>query len=103
MKGPDHKASMEKRDFYNFANKIRLASKALGVKNEKKIMKTEIPIKKIARKSLHAKINIKKGEKFTYENISIKRPSTGLPPENYYKILGKISKRNYKKDEKLKI
>jgi N,N'-diacetyllegionaminate synthase len=103
LKGPDHKASMEKRDFYNFAEKIHLASKALGVKNEKKIMQTEISIKKIARKSLHARINIKKGEKFTQKNISIKRPSTGLSPENYYKILGKVSRRNYKKDEKLRI
>ena len=49
-----------------------------------------------------AKKNIQKGELFTEENITIKRPITnmrGLKPEYYKKIFNKVSTRDYNVDD----
>ena len=56
----------------------------------------------IARKSIVANENIRKGDKFTFKNLSIKRPGKGLEPKKIFNFLGKKSKRNYKKDEFIK-
>jgi len=53
----------------------------------------------IARKSIVAKITIKKGEKFTEENITTKRPGTGLSPMKWDEIIGSISEKDYKFDD----
>ena len=53
----------------------------------------------IARKSLVAKCAIKIGETFTEENITIKRPATGISPMNYWDVLGTKSNRDYNEDE----
>lgn len=102
MLGPDHKASLPEKNFINFAKKILGLPVALGIKNQKKPSKDEIEMLKIARKSIFAKLSIKKGEKFTHSNLTLKRPNSGLQPENYFKLIGKISKKNYKKDEQIK-
>ena len=47
--------------------------------------------------------NIKKGEKFSINNIGLKRPGYGISGKYYFKILKKISKYNFKKDELIKI
>ena len=46
--------------------------------------------------------NIFEGEKFTKKNLTIKRPGNGISPVLFYKILGKTSKRNFKKNELIK-
>ena len=56
----------------------------------------------IARKSIVAAKNIKKGEKFTVSNITCKRPGTGLSPMLIPKMIGKLSKKNYKQDQIIK-
>ena len=53
----------------------------------------------IARKSITASKKIKKGEIFTEKNICIKRPGGGMSPINWFKVLGKKSKKNYNQDE----
>ena len=102
MTGPDHKASLSKEEFCLFAKKIFSSITALGNKNYKQIMKSELEIKKVARKSLFANRHIEKGEKFTEDNLCIKRPGTGLEPENYFKLIGKKAKKKFNKDEKIK-
>jgi len=57
---------------------------------------------KIARKSLVATKTILKGERFTKDNIAVKRPSGGLSPMNYFKILGKKSKKKIMVESLLK-
>ena len=101
MKGPDHKASANPEVFKKMVDEIRQAEIILGSK-EKKPTKGEIKNINIVRKSLVAIRGIKKGEKFTKENINIKRPGTGLPPKYYFKILGKISKMAIKADNLIK-
>ena len=57
----------------------------------------------IVRKSLVSIKNIKKGQKFSLENISAKRPGNGISPMNILKILGKKSKRNFSTGKLIKL
>ena len=101
MKGPDHKSSLEPNEFIEMCKSIKNVSKSMG-NGIKQPMKSEIRNKIIVRKSIVASRSIKKGEKFSTKNITIKRPGDGISPMEYYKILGSLSKKNYKKDEKIK-
>jgi sialic acid synthase SpsE len=56
-----------------------------------------------ARKSIVANKNIEKGEIFSIKNLTTKRPATGFSPMYWDKIVGKKSKKKYKKDELIKI
>ena len=98
MPGPDHAASMEPKNFIDFVKFIRNTETLLG-KNKKKPTSSEIKIKKLVRKSLVAKRNIKKGELFSEINITSKRPENGIPASFINKIIGKKSKKNFKTDE----
>jgi N,N'-diacetyllegionaminate synthase len=98
MKGPDHKASLEPHEFAEMMKLIRNFEvlKGNGIKIPQKGEKKNIPI---ARKSIVAKINIKKGEKFSLKNLTVKRPGNGISPMKIDKILNKKSKYNYKPDQ----
>ena len=58
---------------------------------------------KIVRKSIVAKYNIRKGEKFSIENLSFKRPGFGISPMKVMKIIGKRAKKNFQKDDLIKL
>ena len=101
MKGPDHQASLTPLQLKEMVQAIKNINKVIGSKN-KKISKSEGKNIKIARKSLVAITNIKKGEKFSRDNISAKRPGTGISPMMYLTLLGKKSKNNYRFDDLIK-
>ena len=48
-------------------------------------------------------LEIKKGEKFTTKNLTIKRPGDGISPMQLFKVIGKIAKRNFSEDELIKL
>ena len=98
MSGPDHKASLEPKEFFNMVKNIRIAEVSLG-SNKKKISKSEKKNIKIARKSIVAKTNIFNGDKFSFSNLTEKRTGKGNGTFKIVKLLGKKSTRNYKKDE----
>ena len=98
LSGPDHKASLEPDEFKNLVNGIRNISLALG-KSEKKITNSEIENLKIVRKSIVAKRDIKKGEFYTEENLTTKRPGIGICPMRWDEIIGKVSNKDYKSDD----
>lgn len=98
LSGPDHKASINPREFAQMVISVRHVEKMLG--NGKKIpSKSELRNKLLVRKSIVASKKIFRGDKFTNFNITTKRPAKGKSPKLYANILGKISKRNYEKDE----
>ena len=78
--------------------KIRDTEKLLG-KSKKMITKNEMQNRLLSRKSIVAKQNISKGEKFSISNITTKRPGNGISPIYWEKILGKVSKKNNKKND----
>lgn len=102
MKGPDHKSSLEPRELIKLVKDIRDLQTALGNRN-KNITNSEKKNIIAARKSLVASKKIIKGEKFTHKNITSKRPGSGLSPMLYPMIIGKKSKKNYNKDEFIKL
>lgn len=98
MDGPDHKASLEPDELKAMVKAIRNIELALG-SSIKKPSKSEIPNMQIARKSIVAKTEIKKGDKLSEENITIKRPGNGMNPMRWDEIVGRISTKDYKEDE----
>ena len=96
--GPDHKASLEPQEFRNLVEGIRNISIALG-KEEKKITNSELKNLKIVRKSIVAKKDIKKGELYTKENLTTKRPGSGICPMKWDEIIGKVSNKDYTSDD----
>jgi len=97
-KGPDHKSSLNPKQFSLMVNNLRETENALG-KEKKFITLSEKPNRKFARKSIVAKINIAKGDTFSEKNLTTKRPATGLSPMNWRKIIGKKSKKFFKADD----
>ena len=98
MEGPDHKASLEPDELKDMVKAIRNIELALG-SSVKKPSKSEIPNMQIARKSIVAKMEIKKGEILSEENIAIKRPGNGINPMRWDEIVGTIATKDYKEDE----
>ena len=101
-KGPDHKSSLESEELNQMVKLIREIEIAKG-KSKKIITRSELENRKIIRKSIVASRFIKKGEKITKKNISFKRPGDGISPMDQKKIIGKLAKKNFLKDEKIKI
>jgi len=100
MEGPDHKASLEPDELKAMVGAIRNIELALG-NSVKKPSNSEIPNMNVARKSIVAKTEIKKGEILTEENITIKRPGNGLSPMRWDEIVGTIASKDYQEDELL--
>ncbi|MFH1441043.1 MAG: N-acetylneuraminate synthase [Candidatus Omnitrophota bacterium] len=95
--GPDHSFSLEPRQLKGFIKGIRHISVALGT-GEKKPSKSELPIAAIARRSLVAACDIKKGTIISDGFIAIKRPGTGIPPVMKQRLIGRTAKVNILKD-----
>ena len=95
---PDHKASLEPCELQKMGRAIRNIEKALG-NGIKRPSPSELKNKPIARKSLVASQSIKKGERFSADNLTAKRPGTGISPMRWDEIIGQIAQKDYKKDE----
>lgn len=102
MEGPDHKASLEPHELKAMVSAIRNIEKAVGdgVKEPSESEKENIGI---ARKSIVACKNIKKGEVFTEQNITTKRPGTGINPMRWNEILGTRAIKNFYEDELIEV
>lgn len=98
MKGPDHKASLEPDQLKAMVAAIRNIEAALGSR-EKGVTPSEEKNREVARKSIVAARNIRKGEKFSEVNLTTKRPGNGISPMRWNEMLGKTADRDYKKDE----
>lgn len=98
MEGPDHKASIEPDGLAAMVSGIRNIEKAIG-DGKKKVSASEKKNKIIVRKSIVAGRKIKKGEIFTEENITVKRPGKGISPIHWNKVLGSKAVRDFEKDE----
>lgn len=102
MDGPDHKASLEPDELSAMVKAIRNVEKALG-NGIKTPSTSEIKNIHIARKSIVAKKKILKGETFTEENITTKRPGSGISPMRWNEILGTRAIRAFEEDELIEI
>ena len=102
MEGPDHKASLEPSELKAMVQAIRNIEKAIGT-GKKKPSVSEVKNIVIARKSIVANQPIKKGEIFTEQNITTKRPGTGISPMKWRQVLGQKATRDFTKDELIEV
>ena len=98
MDGPDHKASLEPKDFKLMVDSIRNIEKSLG-DGIKKPSQSEFKNIAIVRKSIVAICKIKRGEIFSEKNIGTKRPGTGISPMLWNDVIGKTAKKDFLEDE----
>lgn len=98
MPGPDHKASITPKELKELCACVHKAEMMLG-SEEKKVTESERINIFVARKSIVAKRKIMKGELFSEENITCKRPGNGISPIHWYEILGEKAERDFETDE----
>jgi len=98
LPGPDHRASLEPDELKAMVKAIRNIEKAMG-NGFKTPSASEIKNIPIARKSIVAKISINNRELFTEDNLTVKRPGTGLSPMKWDSLLGRESDRDYEIDD----
>ncbi|MFA6412699.1 MAG: N-acetylneuraminate synthase [Syntrophales bacterium] len=98
LTGPDHKASLVPDELKAMVQAIRNIEKALG-DGIKRPSPSEVKNKAIARKSLVAINPIKTGELFSSDNITAKRPGTGISPMRWDEVLGQAAQKDYEKDD----
>jgi len=102
MEGPDHAASLSPQELKAMVSAIRNIEKALGSGN-KVPSNSESKNKIIARKSIVAAADIKAGEVFTKDNITVKRPGNGINPMQWFKVLGQKAQRDFQTDELIEL
>lgn len=103
MEGPDHAASLEPHQLKEMVKAIRNIEQAISGDGIKKPSESEMKNIEIARKSIVASAQISKGEIFTEENLTIKRPGTGISPMKWDEVIGKVALRDYSTDDLIEI
>ena len=103
LPGPDHKASLEPEELKAMVSAIRNIEKAVGGSGLKEVSASEAKNKPIARKSIVASKFIRKGDLLTEENITVKRPGTGISPMYWDEVVGKTAKKDFEEDDLIEI
>lgn len=102
MEGPDHKASLEPDELAAMVSAIRNIEQALG-SGEKTASPSEQKNIAVARKSIVAKRAIKAGERLTEDNLTVKRPGSGVSPMRWRDVLGTAAIRDFEEDEMIEV
>ncbi len=102
LPGPDHKASLEPNELKCMVSAIRNIEVALG-DGVKKVTTSEYKNIAVARKSIVAKSNINKGDILSIENLTTKRPGTGIPPTMWDYVIGKPANKSYAEDDLIEL
>ena len=103
MEGPDHKASLEPDELKAMVSAIRNIEKAVGGDGTKHVSESERKNIAIARKSIIADRDIKKGELLTEENLTVKRPGTGISPMRWEEVIGTKAIRDFAEEELIEL
>lgn len=101
MNGPDHKISADPKQLKTMIEEIRKIEKMIG-DGEKTCQPSELKNRIAARRSVITKVDLKKNTKLSKEMVSIKRPAKGIEPKYFSSILGKLTRKNLRKEQPLK-
>jgi N-acetylneuraminate synthase len=101
MTGPDHAASIEPQELKTMVAGIRQVERALG-DGVKAPAASELKTIPVARKSIVARTRIRRGEPLTIDNLSVKRPGTGLAPIQLWDVIGQAASADYAADDLIK-
>jgi N,N'-diacetyllegionaminate synthase len=99
-RGPDHKTSINFNELKLLTSKNNLIYQLFKT-GKKKVLKSELENRKVARKSLVARKKIKKGKIIRYSDLTSKRPADGKSPMQIKRYLGKKARKSFKIDEKI--
>jgi N,N'-diacetyllegionaminate synthase len=102
LPGPDHKASLEPDEFGRMVDAIRDIEVALG-DGIKQPVPAELANRDVVRKSIVASSEIAKGELFTEQNLTTRRPGTGLSPMRWDDVIGIAAPRPFAADEEVEL
>ena len=102
MSGPDHLASLEPDEFEEMVKNIKKFEEMIG-SGKKILQKCELKNINVARKSIVAKKLINKNDKFSFENLTSKRPGNGISPMKIKELINTKSKKKYRQDQIVKI
>ena len=100
MEGPDHKASIEPEQFREMIKSIRIVERSLG--NGIKIPgQSETKNMLIARKSIVAASQIRRGDIISERNLTTKRPGSGISPMEWDRLIGTLAQKDYEPDDQI--
>lgn len=99
MEGPDHAASLEPWELKLMVAAIRNVELAMSGSGLKEPSASEQKNIAIARKSIVAKTDIKRGSYFSEDNLTVKRPGSGISPMRWDEVIGNIADRDYEEDD----
>lgn len=102
MEGPDHLASLEPDELERMVRLVRSVEQALG-DGEKRPAPSELANREAARRSIVAARSIAAGEPFSEQNLTAKRPGTGLSPMRWDEVLGRPAPRDFTTDEPIEL
>ena len=102
LPGPDHKASLEPGELARMVAAIRNIEDALG-DGHKHVTVSEEPNKEVARKSIVAATDIKKGDLLTEQNITVKRPGNGISPMLWDSVIGTRAVDDFPRDTLIRL
>ncbi|WP_333866596.1 N-acetylneuraminate synthase [Sphingobacterium sp.] len=103
MPGPDHAASLEPLELMNMVAAIRNIEYAMKGNGVKAPSPSELKNIAAARKSIVAARGIKRGELLSEDNLTVKRPGTGISPMRWDEIIGKMAIRNFDEDDLIEV
>ena len=103
LPGPDHPASLEPDELKQLVIAVRNVQRAIGDGVKKPASSREIGNRAVARKSIVAAKAIRAGEVFTEENLTTKRPGTGISPMKWEEVLGQKAKRDFAENDLIEL
>ncbi len=102
LPGPDHRASLDPAELKALVDAVRNVEAAMG-NGIKDVADAERPNIAVARKSIVAARDIRAGEVFTEENITVKRPGNGISPMLWDTVIGQTAKRDFDSDSLIEL
>lgn len=102
LPGPDHRASLEPAELAEMVKAVRHIEEAVGTR-EKRVTDSERPNIEVARKSIVAARPIAKGEIFTGENLTVKRPGNGISPMEWDNVIGRRAIKDFPYDSLIEL
>ena len=100
LNGPDHKASLEPSELRAMIRSVRQVERSLG-SPQKSPTPSEMKNRLVARRSIVAARDIRRGKRFEEGDLTVKRPGTGVHPTEYWNLIGREATRDYLEDESI--
>ncbi|MGE5111017.1 MAG: N-acetylneuraminate synthase [Acidobacteriaceae bacterium] len=101
LPGPDHRVSLTPDAFAAMVKSIRTVEASLG-DGIKRPTPSEQNVRDVARRSVVTRAAVPEGTPISREMLSFKRPGTGIPPRDWAKLIGRVTKRDIPADSILR-